>query len=57
MTTLKEARQKGKIDDFITERDAVPPGDMDKLDAAIQRPSQGTAKSGQEASTLDFGDG
>ena len=49
MTTLREAREKGSLDKFIAEHDADPPGDMDKLDAAIKRPSAGTEKSDQAA--------
>ena len=56
MTTLKQARQSGKIDNFIKQHEADPPGDMDKLDAAIKRPSAGTEKSDQGASKPDSGD-
>ena len=56
MTSLKEARRKGKIDQFIREREKEAPGDMDKLDAALKRPSPGTLKSDQEASKPDRGD-
>ena len=57
MTNLKEARRKGKMDKFIRERENEAPGDMDKLDAALKRPSPGTEKSGQGASTPDSPDG
>ena len=56
MTSLKEARRKGKIEKFIREREKDAPGDMDKLDAALKRPSQETGKSGPEASTPDSPD-
>ena len=56
MTTLREAREKGRLDKFIAEHEADPPGDMDKLGAAIGRPSQEKSKSDQEASKPDFGD-
>ena len=46
MTSLKEARRKGKIDEFIREREKDAPGDMDKLDVTIWRPSRETGKSG-----------
>lgn len=36
MATLREAR-KGKIEDFIKEHESDPDGDLDKLDAVIQR--------------------
>ncbi len=57
MTTLREAREKGQMDKFIAEHEADAPGDMDKLDAAIKRPSVGTEKSDQAASKPDSGDG
>ena len=56
MTNLKQARKKGKIEEFIREREKDTPGDMDKLEAAIRRPSQGTWKSDQEASTPESDD-
>lgn len=56
MTNLKDARRKGRIEQFIREHEKDAPGDMDKLDAALKRPSQGTGKSGQEASTPDAPD-
>ena len=40
---LKEAR-KGGIEEFIEEHEAVPHGDLDKLDALIRRPAQGSGK-------------
>lgn len=36
MSSLKQARS-GKIEDFIKEHEADPDGDLDKLDALIQR--------------------
>ncbi len=56
MTSLREARKKGQLEKFVTEHETDPPGDMDKLDAAIQRPSRETGKSDQEASKPDSGD-
>lgn len=56
MTTLRDARRKGQLDQFMAEHDADPPGDMDKLDAAIKRPSAETAKSGQAALKPGSGD-
>lgn len=50
MTNLKEAR-KGKIEDFIKEHETAPKGDLDKLDAVIKRPSQGTGKAIRKASS------
>lgn len=43
MATLRDARQ-GKIEDFIKEHEADPNGDLDKLDALIKRPTQGSGK-------------
>ena len=56
MTSLRDARKKGCLDKFIAEHKADQPGDMDKLDAVIRRHSQEKSKSGQEASTPDYGD-
>ena len=50
MTNLKLARQKGKVDDFIKEHEADPDGDLDKLDALIKRPTQGSEKATRPAS-------
>lgn len=49
MSTLREAR-KGKIEDFIKEHEADPDGDLDKLDALIKRPTQGSEKATRPAS-------
>ena len=43
MPHLKQARQ-GKIEDFIKEHEGDPKGDLDKLDALIKRPVQGSEK-------------
>jgi len=55
MTNLKQAR-KGKLDKFIKEHEADPEGDLDKLDAVIKRPTQGTAKATPKASPQDASD-
>lgn len=47
---LSEARKLGKIDDFIKEHEADPGGDLDKLDALIKRPVQGSEKATRLAS-------
>lgn len=49
MTNLRDARQ-GKIEDFIAEHEADPNGDLDKLDALIKRPTQGSGNATQPAS-------
>lgn len=46
---LRTARN-GKIEDFIKEHEADPDGDLDKLDAVIKRPVQGSAKATRPAS-------
>ena len=37
MTTLREARKKGMLEQFIREHEKDTPGDLDKLDAVIKR--------------------
>ncbi len=56
MTDLKKARQKGKIDDFIKEHEADPDGDLDKLDALIKRPTQGSGKATRPTSSQEASD-
>ena len=56
MTTLRDARKKGRLEQFIREHEKDAPGDMDKLDAALKRPSQGTEKSTPAAWTPDSPD-
>ncbi len=53
MTTLKEARKKGKLDEFIREHEADPDGDLDKLDAALKRPASQKTKEAPAASKPD----
>ena len=36
MTTLKQARDAGKIDQFAKERDEAPPGDETAFNRALQ---------------------
>ena len=47
---LKDARHKN-IEQFIADHEADPSGDLDKLDALIKRPVQGTEKATRPAST------
>jgi hypothetical protein len=49
MATLKEARKEG-LEKFIAEHEADPDGDLDKLDALIKRPTQGSGKATRPAS-------
>jgi ribulose bisphosphate carboxylase small subunit len=55
MPSLKKAR-KENLEDFIKEHEGDPVGDLDKLDAVIKRPNQGTAKATRQASSLDASD-
>ena len=50
MTDLKQARNKGKIDEFIEEHEADPEGDIDKLEAVVKRPTKGSGKAVPKAS-------
>ena len=43
MKSLKQAREKN-LENFIKEHEADPDGDLDKLDALIKRPTQGSEK-------------
>ena len=56
MPTLKKARQKGAIEDFIKEHEADPDGDLDKLDAVIKRPVQESGSKVRKASFQDASD-
>ena len=47
--SLNEAR-KGNIEDFIAEHEADGDGDLDKLNALIKRPTQGSEKATPKAS-------
>ena len=49
MPNLKQAR-KGNIEGFIKEHESDPDGDLDKLDALIKRPTQGSEKATRPAS-------
>lgn len=47
--SLKDAR-KQDLEQFIKDHEADPDGDLDKLDAVIKRPTQGSAKAAPPAS-------
>jgi len=49
MPTLKKARESS-LEDFIREHESDADGDLDKLDALIKRPTQGSVKATQKAS-------
>lgn len=50
MPNLKEARKKGKLEDFIKEHENDAEGDLDKLDAALKQ-ARGTGKEARKASS------
>jgi hypothetical protein len=53
MTSLREARESGKLDEFAKERDAdTPPGDEAAFNRAL-RSMAGTSKEAPEASKPD----
>ncbi len=52
---LKKA-QEGNLEDFIREHESDPNGDLDKLDAVIKRPIQGSEKATRPASPQDASD-
>jgi hypothetical protein len=51
MTTLREARKQGKLDQFIKEHEEDAPGDREKLDKAIKRPASQKSKEAPKASS------
>lgn len=53
MTNLKEAREKGKLEEFIKEREKDAPGDKERLEKAISDLSKGKKKSTGETSDPD----
>ena len=54
-TSLKTARQQGKVDQFAKERDEAPPGDQAAFDATLQSMA-GKSKEAPGASTPERGD-
>lgn len=50
MTTLKQARESGKLDQFAKDREANPPGDEEAFNRALQSMA-GTSKAVPEASS------
>lgn len=55
MTTLREAREAGKLAEFIAEREAHKPGDQKAFDATLKamagtsKSTPGTSKPGRSA--------
>lgn len=52
MTTLRKARDEGKLDQFAAEHEADPPGDEARLNATLASMA-GTSKAVPEASSPD----
>lgn len=51
MTTLKEAREKGKLKQFIKEHEkGTPPADKDRFDAAMKSMTLGKPLKDQKSS-------
>lgn len=48
MKSLKESRDEN-LEDFIKEHESDPEGDLDKLDALIKHPTQGSGKATRPA--------
>jgi thioredoxin-like negative regulator of GroEL len=55
METLRQARDKGKLDQFAADHEADPPGDEAAFNAALQSMA-GKSKAVPEASTPDAPD-
>lgn len=53
---LSEARKTGKVEDFIKEHEADPPGDLDKFDAILKSATQGSGSKAPKASSQDVSD-
>lgn len=51
MNNLKQARQNSDLESFVKEHEADPKGDIDKLDAVIKRPVQGSEKAARSTSS------
>ena len=47
---MKVTLKSGDLEAFIKEHEADPDGDLDKLDALIKRPTQGSEKATRPAS-------
>lgn len=57
MTTLREARKQGKLEEFVKEHENDEPGDLDRLDKALKRPVTGKLSKPPKASSRDGSDG
>lgn len=55
MTTLRNARDQGKLDQFTKDRENDPPGDEDAFNATLASMA-GTSKAVPEACPLDAPD-
>jgi hypothetical protein len=55
MATLRKAREEGKLDQFIAEREDQPPADADAFHATLNAMA-GKSKSAPETSPPECGD-
>lgn len=56
MTTLREARESGKLDQFIKEHEADPEGDADKVNRVVEamaKRSKAAPKASSRAARAD----
>lgn len=49
--SLREARKKGKMEQFIREHEKDAPGDLDRLEAALRKPASRKTKEAPKASS------
>ena len=56
MTTLKEARKKGKLEQFIREHEKDAPGDLVKFEEALRRSVRESGKATRKASSRESSD-
>lgn len=51
MTTLKQARKEGRLEDFIREHEKDAPGDAAKLDKVLKSSASGKSSKAPKASS------
>ena len=56
MPDMKQTRQMGKIEDFLKEHEADPPGDLEKLKRLIRSATQESGSEAPPASSQDEDD-
>jgi hypothetical protein len=55
MVTLKDAQKKGKIKEFIKEREKQPPGDKDRFEKTLKSMTRGKSTKVRKTSRRDDG--